>query len=62
MFGIHFCDDHGSYTFAGDARSILRLAHLLENAKQEFTVTSVASGPVSQRAMGVGGFSYWRAF
>lgn len=59
MYSIRWCDGYKQYNLVGDMQSVLALANILENKKQDFRVGSVITGPVSQVMMGVGGFSHW---
>lgn len=60
MYGIRWYDGFRQCVLVGNVESIFALANLLENKKTDFKVSSVSSGILSQKMMGVGGFAHWK--
>lgn len=50
----------GTHELAGDVKSIISLAHLLESSKINFKVSNLSSY-VDQKSFGFNGYQYWLA-
>jgi hypothetical protein len=59
MYSIEWYNGQRIFLVVGDLPSILAVANLCENNKQDFQVSSCRGFRVSQEEMGCGGFAFW---